>query len=122
MSDPYDLRPQTDAEKLRLVADWFDIVTVQHPEWTGKDVQRDLRRIADELEGRGGHCRDCCCAKAWEALEITDYTGLSIPEEIKRLMTALRKVKENVENEGWCPICDEHTCREGYCILAGLKP
>ncbi len=43
-------------------------------------------------------------------------------EKIDQLREALLKVKENVENEGWCPICDEHTCREGNCILAGLEP
>ena len=26
------------------------------------------------------HCVDCCCARAWKALGITEYTGLSIPE------------------------------------------
>jgi len=28
------------------------------------------------------HCKDCCCARAWKALEITEYTGRSIVEEI----------------------------------------
>lgn len=32
-----------------------------------------------------GHCDDCCCAAAWKALGITEYTGRSIPEEIERL-------------------------------------
>ncbi len=31
------------------------------------------------------HCKDCCCAKSWEALGIKDYTGKSIPEEIVKL-------------------------------------
>ena len=31
------------------------------------------------------HCKDCCCAKAWEALGITEYTGKSIPEHILEL-------------------------------------
>lgn len=93
---------------------------------TADEIEQATKKIVGRMESGpeawafSNHCGDCCCAKAWEALEISDYTGLSIPEEIKRLMTALRKVKENVENEGWCPICDEHTCREGYCILAGL--
>ena len=34
-----------------------------------------------------GHCRDCCCARSWEALGITEYDGRSIPEHI----TALRE-------------------------------
>jgi rubrerythrin len=36
------------------------------------------------------HCRDCCCAKSWEALGISSYTGKSIPEHI----TELRKLAE----------------------------
>ena len=60
----------TDADKLRLVADWFDVFDQKMPRlvealtaggdpdlaamwcnWTASDaVQRDLRRIADLLE------------------------------------------------------------------------
>ena len=40
--------------------------------------------------------------------------------EVERLRAALGKVKESVENQGWCPICDEHHCREGYCILSEI--
>ncbi len=35
------------------------------------------------------HCRDCCCARAWKALGITEYTGLSIPEHIELLRNQL---------------------------------
>lgn len=31
------------------------------------------------------HCNDCCCARSWKALGITEYTGLSIPEHIQQL-------------------------------------
>jgi len=31
------------------------------------------------------HCKDCCCAKSWEALGITEFTGKSIPEHIQDL-------------------------------------
>ncbi len=31
------------------------------------------------------HCEDCCCAKSWKALGITEYTGKSIPEHIEDL-------------------------------------
>ncbi len=42
--------------------------------------------FADIDEGAPvNHCADCCCAKAWEALGITEYTGRSIPEEIALL-------------------------------------
>ena len=35
------------------------------------------------------HCKDCCCARSWEALGITGYTGKSIPEEIASLRNQL---------------------------------
>jgi len=31
------------------------------------------------------HCKDCCCARSWEALGISEYTGKSIPEHIAAL-------------------------------------
>lgn len=31
------------------------------------------------------HCKDCCCARAWEALGIKEYTGKSIAEHITEL-------------------------------------
>lgn len=31
------------------------------------------------------HCRDCCCARSWEALGIDSYTGKAIPEHITEL-------------------------------------
>ena len=37
------------------------------------------------------HCTDCCCARSWEALGISEYTGKSIPEHITELRTALQK-------------------------------
>ncbi len=35
------------------------------------------------------HCQDCCCAKAWEALDISEHTGKSIPEHIEDMRDAL---------------------------------
>lgn len=35
------------------------------------------------------HYKDCCCARAWEALGVTTYTGMSIPEHIDRLRADL---------------------------------
>jgi hypothetical protein len=35
------------------------------------------------------HCKDCCCARAWKALGVTEYTGLSIPEHIEMLRKQL---------------------------------
>jgi hypothetical protein len=41
-------------------------------------------------------------------------------EQINRAHAALLKVKEWVDDDGWCPICDEHHCRSGNCVLAEL--
>jgi hypothetical protein len=43
---------------------------------------------------RTGHCKDCCCARSWQALGVTDYTGMSIPEHIERLRALLTRVYE----------------------------
>lgn len=48
------------------------------------------------------HCKDCCCARAWKALGITEYTGLSIPEHIELLRTQLEaelKRRQDESNE-----------------------
>ena len=37
----------TDSEKLRLLADWFDM---KYPNDKNPEVQNDLRRIADNLD------------------------------------------------------------------------
>jgi hypothetical protein len=35
------------------------------------------------------HCKDCCCARSWAALGITEYDGKSIPEHISALRSEL---------------------------------
>jgi hypothetical protein len=42
------------------------------------------------------HCTDCCCAKSWTALGITEYTGKSIPEHIIALRVEMEALK--IEN------------------------
>lgn len=53
--------------------------------------ERDEAReqLQSTLNDNSRHCRDCCCARAWKALGITEYTGRSIPEEIEHLRTQL---------------------------------
>ena len=52
--------------------------TMTIAEWC-EETQADLRRL------KSGHCKDCCCARTWEALGISVYTGRSIVEEIELL-------------------------------------
>lgn len=42
------------------------------------------------------HCVDCCCAKSWEALGVTTYTGKSIPEHIEELVKENKNLKEKI--------------------------
>jgi antirestriction protein ArdC len=44
------LRAIPDPEKLRLLADWLDKQQMDHQEWSGRDVQADLRKWADAGE------------------------------------------------------------------------
>jgi len=44
------------------------------------------------------HCKDCCCARSWEALGITVYTGKSIPEHIVELQVENRTLKNLLLN------------------------
>ena len=48
----------------------------------GKSIQHYYKDSEVEME-KDSHCKDCCCAKSWEALGIKEFTGLSIPEHIK---------------------------------------
>lgn len=48
-----DAKNVSDADKLRMIADWFDEYR-ERRHWTGTEVQADLRRIADELEAKHG--------------------------------------------------------------------
>lgn len=43
------------------------------------------------------HCKDCCCAKAWNALGITEYTGKSIAEHIAELKAPSTISREELE-------------------------
>ena len=52
------------------------------------DAQIAMRDAAALLRSEpvgDNHCKDCCCARSWEALGITAYTGRSIPEHIEAL-------------------------------------
>lgn len=48
-----------------------------------------MAEIVNRPEDDVVHCQDCCCARSWKALGISEYTGLSIPEHIQQLREAL---------------------------------
>lgn len=43
------------------------------------------------------HCKDCCCARSWMALGISEYTGKSIPEHIKLLREENAALKQALD-------------------------
>lgn len=53
-------------------------------------------------ENQVSHCKDCCCARSWDALGITEFTGLSIPEHIRIFREALEQLEE-LGKEGMKP-------------------
>lgn len=38
------------------------------------------------------HCMDCCCARSWKALGVSQHTGRSIVEHIEELRAALTDI------------------------------
>lgn len=42
------------------------------------------------------HCCDCCCARSWKALGITEFTGKSIPEHIEHLRNLIGRLHDEL--------------------------
>lgn len=62
---------------------------------TARVVHLRMSSLLTEIERlRAGHCVDCCCARSWEALGISEYTGKSIPEEITHLREWMSKNRD----------------------------
>jgi len=56
------------------------------------------------------HCEDCCCAQAWEALGVKEFTGMSIPEHISTLRAERDALKESLEKAACGPRLDPSKC------------
>ena len=54
-------------------------------DFTVWEYRQEIKDLLDYAMNNISHCKDCCCAKALEALEIKEYDGLSIPEHIEKL-------------------------------------
>jgi len=65
--------------------------------YTPEDTELWLNGLAEAAINSMHHCKDCCCARAWAALGITEYTGKSISEHIEEL----RKRVADDEEERW---------------------
>lgn len=71
--------PLTDSQKLRALAEWFD-TQYQHDD--NSEVQQDLRRIADRLEGE----QELDNAIAEMLFELRRLYGKYESEETKRII------------------------------------
>lgn len=67
----------------------------RHGGWRRNSDYEILAARVAELEN--GHCRDCCCARAWNALGIYEFSGASIPEEIDKLKAEIKRLRDEVE-------------------------
>lgn len=62
------------------------------------EAQTTTEALTDHGKAEGEHhCTDCCCAKSWQALGITEYTGKSIPEHIAELKASQTPQTVDVE-------------------------
>lgn len=58
-----------------------------------------LASEVDAALAEAQHCKDCCCARSWEALGIQSHTGRSIVEHIEMLRQQLATVTQ--ERDDW---------------------
>ncbi len=58
------------AIRLRLLADWFDLHQVMRPEWSGGNVQRDLRQMAELSQAA-----IAAAEKPGESRNIVEFSG-----------------------------------------------
>ena len=62
------------------------------------DNHTDL--IAHLLDPIGdNHCVDCCCARSWTALGVSEYDGKSIPEHITILRERIAALEAALDTE-----------------------
>jgi hypothetical protein len=66
------------------------------------DGLREVRMSRLQYDAmKSEHCQDCCCARSWAALGITQYTGKSIAEHIQALRSALSWIATGEGRQGW---------------------
>lgn len=77
---------------------------------------------------RSAHCKDCCCARSWEALGVNSYTGMSIVEHIEQLRAKLAAAENSAREQfirGWYAghngIEDEESMEARYAALKAGK-
>lgn len=58
------------------------------------------------------HCKDCCCAKAWGALGVSEYDGKSIAEHITELRFKNQELHKHIDQLFVAPASDIAGLRE----------
>ena len=90
----------------------------------GDDFGIEIERLRQQLKEAQDPAADgplqSLIATLREALEERELKIVYQDRRICKFEDALARVKEWVDDEGWCPICDEHTCRKGNCVLAEI--
>lgn len=72
---------------------WSDMVKMDSISIEKLKTEVDIILDRSSYEA-ASHCRDCCCARCWKALGITEYTGKGIEEHIADLKKELAYVKD----------------------------
>jgi hypothetical protein len=84
-----DLAQLIDSLKYRPVA-----TTAAQMRLAASTIEAQAATIENLRKSFSEHCQDCCCARSWTALGITEYTGKTIPEHIAKLREELELEKD----------------------------
>jgi hypothetical protein len=76
-----------------------DIASMDAAYALGKLEAESAQQPDDSSIKPEGHCVDCCCARAWKALGITQYTGKSVAEHITELRAKTEREVSNQSND-----------------------
>ena len=83
----YNSQPSTDPQKLRLLAAWFDKEREKRPEWTGAEVQQDLRRIADKISRLEAESKELKSENEWlRNFNDSLITGIRTSRELRQYL------------------------------------
>ncbi len=73
-------------------------------------------------EDKVNHCKDCCCARSWAALGVTEYTGKSIPEHIEEMRARIKLLERTLRFVHNCSTVGKNGVCQGCTVSEALKP
>ena len=83
--DYSDIEAEADEAYERATAKYAPTVSPEPDETAVKLLQMAIN-----------HCKDCCCARSWKALGISEFTGKDIPEHIVALKEELAVARRDL--------------------------